>query len=36
MNRVKLAWIDFAWEPREFIEASGNRVFTTVRGSGRD
>jgi ketosteroid isomerase-like protein len=36
IKRVQSAWIDFAWEPREFIEASGNRVFTRVSGSGRD
>ena len=36
MKQVQSAWIGFAWEPREFIEAAGNRVLTTVRASGRD
>ncbi len=36
MRRVQSNWIDFVWEPLEFIEAPGNRVLAEVRQSGRD
>ena len=36
IKQVQSKWIDFVWEPLEFIEASGNRVLTTVRQSARD
>ena len=36
LKRVQSAWIDFVWEPLEFIEAPGNRVLTTVRQSAGD
>ena len=35
-KQVQSKWIDFVWEPLEFIEAPGNRVLTTVRQSARD
>lgn len=35
IKQVQSAWIDFVWEPLEFIEAPGNRVLTTVRQTGR-
>ncbi|MGA6948249.1 MAG: nuclear transport factor 2 family protein [Solirubrobacterales bacterium] len=34
-KQVQSKWIDFVWEPLEFIEAPGNRVLTTVRQTGR-
>jgi ketosteroid isomerase-like protein len=34
-ERVRSGWVDFVWEPLDFIEAPGNRVLVTVRQCGR-
>ena len=36
IKQVQSKWIDFVWEPLEFIDAPGNRVLTTVRQRARD
>jgi ketosteroid isomerase-like protein len=36
IQRVQSAWVDFVWEPLDFIEAPGDRVLVTVRQSARD
>jgi ketosteroid isomerase-like protein len=35
LERFRGAWIDFAVEPLEFVEAPGDRVLTLIRQSGR-
>jgi hypothetical protein len=35
IERIQSAWVDFVWEPLDFIEAPGNRVLVAVRQSGR-
>jgi ketosteroid isomerase-like protein len=34
-EQLRSAWDDLTYEPLEFIEASGNRVLTFIRQSGR-